>query len=241
MLIRLNKYIAECGYCSRRMADKLIKDGKVEINGQVVGILGTMIEEEKDVIKIEGKVLKKESKLLYIMLNKPVGYITTNNEQFKRKATIDLINEDVRVFPIGRLDKDTEGLLLLTNDGEFANFMMHPRHEIEKTYIVTTNSNITNEKIESLKNGVDIGGYVTKNAKVKQLSSTKIEMIISEGKNRQIRKMCKNVNINVLGLKRVKIGNLSLGKLKVGKYRELDINELNLLKYKKVEKKLKNI
>lgn len=141
-----------------------------------------------------------------------------------------MIKEDLRVFPIGRLDKDTEGLLLFTNDGEFANYMMHPKHTIEKTYIVTTNSNITAERIERLKNGVDIGGYITKEAKVRKYSKNKIEIVISEGKNRQIRKMCKAVNINVINLKRIRIGALELGDLKIGQYRSLTEKEINLLK-----------
>lgn len=151
MLVRLNKYIAECGVCSRRKADELIENGKVKVNKVVVTNLGVQIDELNDSIEVNDRVIHKEEKKVYIMLNKPEGYITTNSEQFGRKATSDLIKEDIRVFPIGRLDKDTEGLLLFTNDGKFANYMMHPSHMIKKTYIVTTDSNITSEKISKLK------------------------------------------------------------------------------------------
>lgn len=227
MLIRLNKFIAECGICSRRKADILIKDGKVQVNDLIVYDLGLKIDENKDIVKVNNNVVKMVKKKIYIMLNKPVGYITTNKEQFDRKSTSDLIKENIRVFPVGRLDMDTEGLLLLTNDGEFANYMMHPKHLVEKTYIVTTDSNITSEKIEKLKNGVDIGGYITKEAKVRKYSKNQLEIIISEGKNRQVRKMCKVVNITVKKLKRIKIGNLELGNLKVGEYKFLTLKDIN--------------
>ena len=230
MLIRLNKYIAESGYCSRRKADELIESGKVFINGKCVFELGTKVDEEKDKVVVEGNILNKVNKKIYLMLNKPKGYITTNKEQFSRKATYELIKENDRVFPVGRLDKDTEGLLLLTNDGEFANLMMHPSHLIEKTYIVETDSLITKEKLDNLRKGVDIGGYITKEAKVRRLSKEKLEIIITEGKNRQVRKMCKAVDINVLNLKRVKYGNLELGDLKCGEYRLLKSYEVKMLK-----------
>ena len=230
MLIRLNKYIAECGVCSRRKADELIENGKVKVNKVIVTNLGMQIDELNDSIEVNDKVIYKEEKKVYIMLNKPEGYITTNSEQFGRKATSDLIKEDIRVFPIGRLDKDTEGLLLFTNDGEFANYMMHPSHLIKKTYIVTTDSNITSEKINKLKNGVDIGGYITKEAEVRKYSSNKLEIIISEGKNRQVRKMCKAVGINVKRLIRTRIGRLELGNLKKGEYEYLNKEQLSKVK-----------
>ncbi len=230
MLIRLNKYIAECGVCSRRKADELIENGKVKVNKVLVTNLGVQIDELNDSIEVNDRVIHKEEKKVYIMLNKPEGYITTNSEQFGRKATSDLIKEDIRVFPIGRLDRDTEGLLLFTNDGKFANYMMHPSHMIKKTYIVTTDSNITSEKINKLKNGVDIGGYITKEAEVRKYSSNKLEIIISEGKNRQVRKMCKAVGINVKKLERVKIGEIGLGSLKLGEYRYLKPSEIKKLK-----------
>lgn len=222
-MIRLNKYIAECGICSRRSADNLISSGKVKLNGNVVTELGTKIDEDKDEIKVEDKKIIRESKYVYIMLNKPKGYVTTSKEQFGRKSVLDLIDTDLRVYPIGRLDMYTEGLLLLTNDGEFADKMMHPKNKIEKTYIVKVSGNITKEKLNNLRNGVDIGGYITRKAIVKELKKeNELEIVISEGKNRQVRKMCETVGLRVLNLKRIKIGKLSLGDLEIGKYRYID-------------------
>ena len=224
-MIRLNKYIAECGVCSRRSADTLIQSGKVRVNGEIVTDLGVKIDEISDTIEVDNKIIKKENKLVYIMLNKPKGYVTTSKEQFGRKSVLDLIDTNLRVYPIGRLDMYTEGLLLLTNDGNFANEMMHPNNKIEKTYIAKVSGNITNEKIEMLKRGVDIGGYVTKTAKVRKLiEKNELEIVISEGKNRQVRKMCNAVGLNVINLKRTKIGNLNLGNLKLGSYKYIDKN-----------------
>ena len=216
-MIRLNKYIAECGVCSRRSADTLIKNGKVYVNRKKVVDLGTKIDETNDEVTINNEKIKKEEKLVYLMLNKPKGYVTTSKEQFNRKSVMDLINLNLRVYPIGRLDMYTEGLLLLTNDGEFANCMMHPKNKVKKTYIVKVSGNITDDKIERLKKGVDIGGYITKPAQIrKKQNKDEIEIIISEGKNRQVRKMCDAVGLKVLNLKRIKIGNVNLGNLKKG-------------------------
>lgn len=223
---RLNKYIASCGICSRRKADDLILQGRVKINNEVVTNLGAQVN-SNDVVKVDNKEINKEEKKVYIMLNKPKGYVTTSHDQFNRKSVLDLINEDVRVYPIGRLDMYTEGLLLLTNDGEFSNKMMHPRNKVEKTYIVTTDTKITNKQINDLRAGVDIGGYITKPAKVRILNNNRLEIIISEGKNRQVRRMCESVGINLLNLRRVKIGNLKLGNLQSGKYRYLTEQEKN--------------
>ena len=142
-MIRLNKYIAECGICSRRKADILIESGKVLVNDIVIKDLGVKIDDTKDQVKVDGKTISKEDKFVYIMLNKPKGYVTTNSEQFGRKSVLDLIDTDYRIFPIGRLDMNTEGLLLLTNDGEFANKLMHPKNKVEKTYIANVKGNIT--------------------------------------------------------------------------------------------------
>ena len=228
-MIRLNKYIAECGICSRRKADILIESGKVLVNDIVIKDLGVKIDDTKDIVKVDGKTISKEDKFVYIMLNKPKGYVTTNSEQFGRKSVLDLIDTDYRIFPIGRLDMNTEGLLLLTNDGEFANKLMHPKNKVEKTYIANVKGNITEEKIEHLRNGVDIGGYITKPAKVRIISKYKNEIgiKISEGKNRQVRKMCEAVGLKVINLKRISIGKLNLGNLKIGEYRYLNKNEID--------------
>lgn len=226
-MIRLNKYIATCGVCSRRGADELIAIGKVKVNGIVTKEMGTQIDEAKDIVYVNNQKVSLKEEKVYIMLNKPKGYVTTNNEQFSRPSTKDLIKEKVRVFPIGRLDMNTEGLLLLTNDGDFANKLMHPSNKVEKTYIITLRKNITDEQIKMLQNGVDIGGYITKPAKVKRISKLEIEIKISEGKNRQIRRMCEAVDAELKNLKRVQVGNLELGDLKLGKYRFLNIDEVN--------------
>ena len=223
--MRINKYIAACGVCSRRKAEEYILSGRVRINDMVVSILSADVKENDEVF-LDEKKIELENKYVYLMLNKPRGYVTTNNEQFGRKCTLDLIKENVRVYPIGRLDMDTEGLLLFTNDGEFANMLTHPKNKIEKTYIVTTNTFVTNENVETLKKGVDIGGYVTKEAKVKKIGEKKIKIIISEGKNRQVRKMCSAVGLEVVNLKRVQISSLKLGNLSCGKYRYLTKDEI---------------
>ena len=223
--MRLNKFIASSGICSRRKADELIEDGKIRINGKIVTVLGIDVK-ENDKVEYNNKVININEEKIYLMLNKPKGYITTAKEQFDRKCVMDLIHESIRVFPIGRLDKDTEGLLLLTNDGELTNKLTHPSHEIRKKYIVYTDTIVKKEQLETLRNGVDIGGYITKKAYVKMLDKNNIEIIISEGKNRQIRKMCENTNIHLISLKRVAIGNLTLDGLEVGKYRKLDKKDL---------------
>ena len=225
---RLNKYIASCGVCSRRKADELISSEKVKVNGQVVTNLGEKVS-PKDIVEVDNKLIHKEEKKVYIVLNKPKGYVTTNSDEYNRKNVIDLIDEEVRVYSIGRLDKDTEGLLLLTNDGEFSNKVMHPRNKIEKTYIVTTDTNVTNEQLEKLTNGVDIGDYITRPAKVKRIGNDKVQIIISEGKNRQVRRMCDSVGINLLNLRRIQVGNVLLGNLQSGKYRYLTAKEKNEL------------
>ncbi len=226
-MVRLNKFMSMCGICSRRKADSYISQGKVKINGKIEYELGKTIDEKKDKVEFEDKILKVEKKKIYIMLNKPSGYITTSKEQFGRPYILDLINENERVFPVGRLDMDTEGLILLTNDGDFANKLMHPKTEIEKTYIAKVDGNITADKINKLKNGVDIGGYITKEAKVRMYSKNSLEIIIHEGKNRQVRKMCKSVGLRVEKLRRVKIGALELGDLEVGKYRVISEGKIN--------------
>lgn len=225
---RLNKYIAQCGICSRRSADLLIASGKVKVNDKIVKELGIKIDENLDTIKVNDELIKKEEEHVYIMLNKPKGYVTTSKEQFDRKSVIDLIDTKLRVFPIGRLDMYTEGLLLLTNDGEFANIMMHPKHEIKKTYLVKVKGDITEKKLNSLKDGIDIGGYITKPADVcLNSNNNEIKITISEGKNRQVRRMCESVGLGVINLKRIRIGNLTLKDLPLGKYKYLTKKDID--------------
>lgn len=216
--IRLNKYIAEAGVCSRRMADNLIDDRRVKVNGNLVTEKGMIVDDEKDMIEVNGEVIKLQNKKVYILLNKPVGYVTTVKEQFNRPCVTDLIKENNRVYPIGRLDMDTSGLLILTNDGELTNKITHPKNHIYKTYEVTTYKKVSNEDVNKLKNGVDIGEYVTAPAIVNKLADTKLEISICEGKNRQVRKMIEAVGNKVKTLNRIKIGKLYLRKLKPGEY-----------------------
>ena len=218
--IRLNKYIAMCGVSSRRKADELIANGKIKVNGKIISELGFLVDGTEEIL-YEGKKIKLEENKKYYMLNKPKGYVTTAKEQFNRKSVLDLINSTERIYPVGRLDMYSEGLLLLTNDGEFTNIITHPKKHIAKTYRVILNKNITEEMIKKLENGVDIGGYITSKAKVNKLKDREIEITIYEGKNRQIRKMCEAIGNIVINLKRVSIGELKLGKLETGKYVEL--------------------
>lgn len=231
--MRINKYIASCGLCSRRKAEEYINDGKVKVNGKVIINLATDINEKSDVVEVDGKKLLQEKKKIYIMLNKPRGYVTTVKEQFDRDSVMELIHEDERVYPIGRLDMYTEGLLLLTNDGNFANEMMHPKNQITKTYIAKVVGEITQEKLNNLRKGVDIGGYVTRPAKVEIKKDNLLVITISEGKNRQIRRMCETQELIVNNLKRVRVGNLKLENLPLGKYRYLTSSEVNGLINKK--------
>ena len=218
--IRLNKYIAMCGVSSRRKADELIVNGKIKVNSKIISELGFLVDGTEEIL-YEGKKIKLEENKKYYMLNKPKGYVTTAKEQFNRKSVLDLISSKERIYPVGRLDMYSEGLLLLTNDGEFTNRITHPKKHIAKTYRVILNKNITEEMIKKLENGVDIGGYITSKAKVNKLKDKEIEITIYEGKNRQIRKMCEAIGNIVINLKRISIGNLKLGKLETGKYVEL--------------------
>ncbi|MDF2866157.1 MAG: pseudouridine synthase Rsu [Clostridia bacterium] len=228
-MIRLNKYIAQSGVCSRRKADEYITNKEVKINGQTIFELGTMVDETKDIVSVKGENISLVKRKIYIMLNKPEGYVTTSVEQFDRPCVIDLIKEEERVFPVGRLDMETEGLLLLTNDGQFANKLMHPSKKINKVYIAKVTGDITDDAIQRLKKGVEIDDYTTAPALVEKISKEELKITIHEGKNRQVRKMCTAVGLNVIHLKRIKIGNLELGNLRLGKYKLLKSYEIKNL------------
>ena len=232
--MRLQKYLASCGVASRRKCEELILDGKVGVNGNVVTELGTKINPEKDEVKYNGNVVKLEEEKIYILLNKPIGYVTTAKEQFGRDMVLDLVKVNKRIVPVGRLDMYTSGALILTNDGEFVNKLTHPSHEIDKTYNVTLKGIVTKEDIENLKNGVEIDdGYITKPAKAKILKIdeekkiSRVQITIHEGKNRQVRKMCEAVGRKVLALHRTKIGNIGVKDLPLGKWRYLKTEEIN--------------
>ena len=224
--IRINKYIASSGVCSRRKAEEYILAGKVLVNGVVNTELGYKVKEE-DIVVVDGKQISLEENKVYIMLNKPKGYVTTSKEQFGRPSVLDIVKVEERVYPVGRLDMDSEGLLILTNDGEFSNNVIHPTKHISKKYEVVLKENITETAIKKLESGVDIGGYVTRTAKVEKVTDKKILITIGEGKNRQVRRMIESVDNKVLNLKRIAIGGLKLDKLKSGEYIKLDEKLIN--------------
>lgn len=214
--IRLQKYLADVGIASRRKAEELIKQGKVYVNGKIVNELGTKVTPNVDEIRYEGKKVEIEEKYIYILLNKPIGYVTTVKDQFNRDSVMDLVKIRKRLVPVGRLDMYTSGALILTNDGEFVYKVTHPKHEIEKTYTVTIKGIIKKEEVKNLEIGVDIGEYITKPAKVKILKTdeekniSRLEITIHEGKNRQVRKMCEAIGHSVLALHRSKIAGIGV-------------------------------
>lgn len=235
--MRINKYIALCGVASRRKAEELILAGRVTVNDEVMTELSYQVDEENDIVKVDDKLIKEENKLVYILLNKPEGYITTVKDQFDRPSVLDLVSDiKERVYPIGRLDYETSGLLLLTNDGDLTYKLTHPKHEIDKTYVARVKGKLTKEEIERFKTGLEIEYYTTAPAKLKvikydeQRDSSLLEIKIHEGKNRQVRKMCKAINHPVLRLRRSAMGKIKIGDCEIGKYRYLTEDEIKYLK-----------
>ncbi len=232
--VRLQKYLANCGIASRRKAEELIINGKVSVNGKVVTELGTKINPKVDKVSYNGKEVRLEDEHVYILLNKPIGYVTTAKDQFGRDSVMDLVKVKERVVPVGRLDMYTSGALILTNDGDFVYQLTHPKHEVEKTYTVTIKGIVKNEEVEKLRKGVKIEDYITKEAKVKILKTDKeknqsrLEITIHEGKNRQIRKMCEAIGHKVLALHRSKIAGIGVKELGLGKWRYLSKEEVNM-------------
>ena len=232
--VRLQKYLANCGIASRRKAEELIVNGKISINGKVVTELGTRINPKVDKVSYNGKEVRLEDEHVYILLNKPIGYVTTAKDQFGRDSVMDLVKVKERVVPVGRLDMYTSGALILTNDGDFVYQLTHPKHEVEKTYTVTIKGIVKNEEVEKLRKGVKIEDYITKEAKVKILKTDKeknqsrLEITIHEGKNRQIRKMCEAIGHKVLALHRSKIAGIGVKELGLGKWRYLSKEEVNM-------------
>ncbi len=230
---RLQKVIANSGYCSRRKAEELISSGKVKVNGVVVDRLGSCVD-KNDTITILGKTLLFEEKE-YILLNKPRGVVTTTNDEKNRQTVLDLIETDKRLYPVGRLDYDTTGALLLTNDGELANLLMHPKNKIEKFYIAKVAGFVPKDILNKLSNGVYIDNFKTSRAKVrlkkfdKKSNTSLVEIIIHEGKNHQVKKMFEAVGYQVLKLKREKIAFLDVQNLKSGEYRYLSLKEVKKL------------
>lgn len=230
---RLQKVIANSGYCSRRKAEELICNGEVKVNGKIVTELGICVD-KSDAITVSGKSLTYEQKE-YILLNKPRGVITSTNDEKGRKTVLDLIDTDKRLYPVGRLDYDTTGALLLTNDGELANLLMHPKNNIEKLYIAKVNGFVDKDSLIKLAKGVYIDNFKTSKAKVrlkkydKKTNTSIVEIIIHEGKNHQVKKMFEAVGYEVLKLKRERISFLTIDSLKSGEYRYLSLKEVKKL------------
>lgn len=237
--MRLQKFLANAGVCSRRKAEELILSGKVQVNGKIVTELGTKIVTEQDSVFVQNKLIKLTNEFKYILLNKPVGYVTTIKDQFDRPIVTDLIkNIDVNLLPVGRLDMYTSGALILTNDGDFIFNVTHPKNEIEKTYNATVRGIVTNEDVQRLRDGVQIEDYISGNAKVKILKVDKekrisrIEITIHEGKNREVRKMCEAIGKKVIALHRARINQINVKDLKIGEWRYLTDKEIKSLKNK---------
>jgi 23S rRNA pseudouridine2605 synthase len=232
--MRINKYLATCGLASRRKCEKLVTDEKVSVNGKIVTDLSTKININKDKVAVDGKQVKLVTDKVYYLLNKPKGYISAVKDSKDRKTIVDLIDTDKRIFPVGRLDYDTEGAIILTNDGDLAHRLMHPSHEVEKTYIANVKGDLIESELAVLRAGVVINNIRTAKARVKKLKYendiSRIELIIHEGRNRQVRKMFEAIGKEVLYLKRVAIGEITLGGMSRMKYKELSEEEVEYLK-----------
>ena len=233
--MRLQKFLANEGVCSRRKAEEHILAGDVKVNGQVVTELGKKVIPEKDKVEFKGKLVELvNEKKVYILLNKPIGYVSTTSDQFGRETVLDLVKVKERVVPVGRLDMYTSGALILTNDGDFVYKVTHPKNEVTKTYTVTLKGQVSNEEIEQLRNGIELDdGFKTSPAKVRRImedkenNKTRLEIVIHEGKNREVRRMCEAINKKVLALHRSKIGTINLDGLTIGKWRYLKTEEIN--------------
>ena len=237
---RLQKYLANNGIASRRKCEEYIQEGRVRVNGKEVKELGIKIDSDSDVIEFDEKVVDKVVKKVYVLLNKPIGYVTTVKDQFDRPTVMDLVKINEKVLPVGRLDMYTSGALILSNDGDFINKVTHPKNEVEKTYTVTVKGIVTDEDVERLKNGVEIqidssDTFKTGKAKVKILKTdqekqiSRLQITIHEGKNREVRKMCEAIGKKVLALHRRKIGNLDVKNIEIGKWRYLNSKEVEEL------------
>ncbi len=232
--MRINKYLASCNVASRRKCEDIILSGKVTLNGKIVKELATMVDVKKDKVTVFGKPVELDNSKVYYMLNKPAGVISASKSKYGEETVVDIIGKkEHRLFPVGRLDKDTTGLIILTNDGDFAYKLTHPKYEKEKTYEALVKGNIDSKGLERLKKGVVIDGRKTSRAKVRLLkmvgNNSLLEITIIEGRKRQVKKMCERVGHKVLKLKRTMENGLSLGDLEIGEYRKLTKNEVNKL------------
>lgn len=228
--MRLQKFMAHCGVASRRSAETMILEGRVRVNGEVVLELGTSVSPDTDRVEVDGTLIQTATDHVYIMLNKPTGYITSVKDNFGRPTALDLVQIDRRVYPVGRLDYDSEGLILLTDDGTLTHLLTHPRHEFEKRYYVETDRPLSDAELDKLRSGVDIGDYITQPAFVERQKGKGLIIGIKEGKNRQIRRMTEALSASVKRLRRLSIGPLELGDLKSGTWRHLTPEEVASLK-----------
>lgn len=233
--MRLQKYMALCGVASRRKSEEIIKEGRVKVNNKTVIEMGITIIPNKDIVKVDDKIIREEKSKIYIMLNKPIGYVTTLKDEKGRKTVIDLIeNVKERIFPIGRLDADTTGLLLLTNDGDLAYKLTHPKNEVVKRYIAIVEGVPNRKELEHFRNGIVIQGRKTAKASIKIAKKYEdesiLDILIHEGRNRQVKKMCERINHPVKKLKRVAIGELEIGGINIGNWRYLEEDEIRYLK-----------
>ena len=233
--MRLNKFLAKAGIASRRAADLLLKQKRIAVNGKIVTTLGSVVDETADEITFDGKRVTLPEEFVYILLNKPVGYLVTCKDNFKRPIVLDLVKRYRQlVRPVGRLDLDSSGLLLLTDDGELAFRLTHPRYKIDKKYLVKCEASIPDEKIEKMRNGIELDDGITWPAEVELISrakkSSRLYMTIHEGRKRQIRRMCRVIGHSVITLQRVEYGGIKLSSLKAGAYRRLKQQEVEMLK-----------
>ena len=235
--MRLNKFMALAGIASRRNCDEIIKQGRVRVNARLVKKLGTQIDPNKDLVSVDNKPIRIKNEFVYYMLNKPLGVVTTVKDPLGRRTVLDCVPKTKkRIYPIGRLDYHTTGLILLTNDGNLAQKLIHPSFEFDKVYLATINGSLTDKQVQMLRDGVDIGECVTRPAVVEiekqQIGQTTYKIIIHEGKNRQIRRMFEAVGSKVIQLKRIAIGEIKLGDLPIGHFRDLTDEEINYINSK---------
>lgn len=219
--------MALCGIASRRGSEEIIARGRVRVNGKIIDYMGHEIDPDSDTVEVDGALIKPEPKKYYILLNKPKGYVTTVSDEFDRPTVMELVKDvHARIYPVGRLDYDTSGLLIMTNDGEFANILTHPSHSVNKAYIAKLNNLPDNESLNKLRNGLTLDGKLTSPARVEVLQPAKhgceIKVTIHEGRNRQVRRMFEAIGAEVISLKRISVGNVTLGNLPEGKWRHLN-------------------
>lgn len=229
-MMRINKYISRCGVCSRRNAEDLVINSRIKINDKILDDLSYKVDLDNDIVKLDNKIINIIDEKYYFLLNKPIGYTCTNSSEFNDKLIFDLIDIDTKLFSIGRLDKDSRGIIIVTNDGDIYNNVIHPRQEVYKEYIVKLDKYLVKNHIKKLEKGIDIGDYITNPCMIYFIDDNHVSIKINEGKNRQIRRMFKQIGYEVVDLNRIAIGEILIGDLEIGKYRKLTKSEIKYLK-----------